>query len=302
MTNEFYKVLFNEDEWTCFASNKYGTTTYPAHSKGNREDSEFFSINPMTRQSTRAGDNVIAFRNILVEIDDYNDGSGIKKPVLPQQQLEWFQEVDLPYATLVWSGGKSYHAIISVEEGFTKEEYPNVVAAIFKVLSKNGIPNDTSVKDLSRLSRAANSLRMNTKQIQEIEDVRRRITRKELEDWLMRWDVTIETPKPPTPSTYTTGANDDVSPVRKFDTAKEWSTKKMGSYSPTMATGAHMWLMEFGYNSYRVDMSLAHAISLAQVEWGTTYISSSGGGTLNDVITKGYTWAKQKSFKQYKIR
>jgi hypothetical protein len=100
---------------------------------------------------------------------------------------------------------------------------------------------------------------------------------------------------------YTTGANDNISPLTKFNKAKEWSTNKMGIYSPTMPTGAHMWLMEFGYNSYRVDMSLARAISFAELEWGTRYISSAGGGTLNDVITKGYSWAKQKGFKQYKL-
>jgi hypothetical protein len=255
----------------------------------------------MKPQSTRANDNVIALRNILVEIDDYNDGSGKKKPVPKEQQLEWFQEVDLPYATLLWSGGKSYHAIISVEEGFTKQEYPNVVNAIYKVLSNNNIPNDTSVKDLSRLCRAAGSVRVNTRQLQKVKEVRRRITRSELLDWLNRWGVTIETPKPPTPSTYTTGANDNISPLTKFNKAKEWSTNKMGIYSPTMSTGAHMGLMEFGYNSYRVDMSLARAISFAELEWGTRYISSAGGGTLNDVITKGYSWAKQKGFKQYKL-
>jgi hypothetical protein len=301
MTDQFYKVLFNKDEWTCFGANTYGITTYPASVKGIREDSEFFSINPLRPQSTRAGDNVVAYRNFLVEIDDYNDGSGVKKPVPPQQQLDWFNEIDLPFATLLWSGGKSYHAIISVDEGFTKKEYPNVVNAIFEVLSINNIPNDTSCKDLSRLSRAANSVRLNTKQIQEVKEVRRRISRKELEDWLAKWNVRIQVPVPPTPSTYTTGANDDISPLRKFDKAKEWSTNKNGIYSPNMTTGAHMWLICYGYTSYQVDMSLDQAIRFAEIEWGAKYISSSGGGLLSKVITKGWEFAKQKQMKQYKL-
>jgi len=302
LTKEFYQVLFNEGEWTCFAPSPFGITTYPVFSKGLKEDTELFSINPMRPQSTRANDSVVAFRNILVEIDDYKDGSGEKKPVPPEQQLAWFKQIDLPFATLLWSGGKSYHAIISVEEGFSKEEYPLVVAAVFNVLKKNEIPNDTSVKDLSRLSRAANALRFDAKQIQEVKEVRRRITRQELEDWLARWDVEIAPYVPPTPSNYTTGSNDDISPLRKFQQAKEWTTSKMGVYSPTMPTGAHMWLMEFGYNTYRVDMSLQHAISFAELEWGQRYISSQGGDTLHNVITKGWTFAKQKQFKQYKIR
>ena len=76
LTRKFYETLFNDDEWTCFADyGAKGIRTYPAISKGLKEENEYFSINPMRPQSTRAGDNVVILRNILVEIDKDNNGT-----------------------------------------------------------------------------------------------------------------------------------------------------------------------------------------------------------------------------------
>ena len=260
----------------------------------------------MKPQSTRAGNSITIYRNILIEIDDYNDGSDVKKPVPREQQLNWFEEIDLPFATLIWSGGKSYHAIISVEEGFKDaNEYNKAVEAIYEVMEKNGIPNDKSVKDPSRLSRAAGALRWDPgteAQIQEVKEVRKRITRQQLDDWLSTYDVEIKPYIEPTPSTYVTGANDHISDLRKFDTANQWNSKKHNNYSPNMPTGAHIWLFNFGMQIYKVDMSVLAAISHAEGNWGVRYIGSSGGGLVADAITKGWKFAKEKNIKQWAFR
>jgi len=70
LTKQFYETLFDNDEWTCFADKgAKSVRTYPAISKGLKEENEYFSINPMRPQSTRSGSNVSVLRNILVEID-----------------------------------------------------------------------------------------------------------------------------------------------------------------------------------------------------------------------------------------
>lgn len=192
MNNEnkrFYEILFDKGEYTCFAPNKYGTKVYSAHSKGPKAETEFYSINPHIKGTTRAGANVESFRNILIEIDLDSEGNEISR----KDQEAMFQKLNIPYSTMVWSGGKSYHAIISVIEGFEdRSHYEQAVLACYRVLQNNGVPNDEQVKDPSRLSRCAGSLRFN--QLQEVHDLRGRITLHQFESWLASYDEEIKIP------------------------------------------------------------------------------------------------------------
>mgnify|MGYP005989606819 CR=1 FL=1 len=180
MTNKrFYELLFNEGEYTCFAESKYDTKLYSAHNKGPKAETQYFSINPMEKGTTRSGQNVTSFRNILIEIDRDKDGNLISR----DEQESLFLKLNIPYTTLVWSAGKSYHGIISISEGFEdRSHYDQAVLAVYRVLEKNGFPNDTQVKDPARLSRCAGSLRVN--QLQEIQDLRSRYTLNQFEKWL----------------------------------------------------------------------------------------------------------------------
>ena len=191
MNRDFYKVLFDSEDYTCFSDNVYGVKLYKANYKGPKADCEFFSINPFNKGTSRAKSNVSAFRNILVEIDQDENGN-----VIPaEKQKSMMNNIGLPYATLVWSGGKSYHAIISVDEGFEDlAEYEQAVKAVYRVLAKNNITNDTQVKDPGRFSRAAGAVRMNTKQLQEVAEVKQRITRKQFDSWLNYHDEEVREP------------------------------------------------------------------------------------------------------------
>ena len=188
-SKRFYEILFDAGEYTCFAPNKFGTKTYSALSKGPKEETEFFSINPHVKGSTRAGSNISSFRNILIEIDKDSNGE-----IIPREtQLKMFDDLNVPFATMVWSGSKSFHAIISIAGGFEdRAHYSQAVAACYRVLQKNGVPNDEQVKDPSRLSRAANGLRFN--KLQEIEELRHRITLHQFEKWLEKFGEKIEEP------------------------------------------------------------------------------------------------------------
>ena len=161
----FWKTLFDADEQTCFASTLYGTAvckvTTGAHLGG-----QFFSINPL--QANRKDSNVTKFRNVLIEFDG----------MATTNQMELIKAI--PYSTLVWSGGKSYHAIVSLEEPCTnRREYDALVRRIYAALP--GV--DPANKNPSRFSRIPGVMRDNGN-LQELVDVVCRRSSSELDKWL----------------------------------------------------------------------------------------------------------------------
>lgn len=184
LVKEFYNVLFDKDEYTCFADSTKETQIQSVSRQGVKTDKQYFSINPIIKGKTRSKHNVSQFRNILVEIDKDPDGNHIPREI----QKKMFSKIGIPYATLVWSAGKSLHGIISLEEPFEDiVEYNQAVQAVYRVLQKNKIWNDESVKDAARFSRAAGALRIGTREFQPVEQVKNRITRQEFDDWLERY-------------------------------------------------------------------------------------------------------------------
>lgn len=170
----FWKILFDPEESTCFASTIYGTAICKVDT-GIHLPGRFFSINPL--KSNRTDANVTCYRNILLEFDD----------MPPAEQLELLKPV--PFTTLVWSGGKSFHAIISLEEPCkTRKEYDSLVRRIYKVMPSV----DKANKNPSRFSRMPGKVRDNG-QLQELRDVICRRTRGELDAWLGPAPVEAET-------------------------------------------------------------------------------------------------------------
>lgn len=157
----FFEVLFDKDDYTCFSPNKYGTSVGAWVA-----DVQFFSINPM--HTSRLDANVTKYRNLLIEFD--------KVPL--EEQLELCKTI--PYSTLLFSGGKSYHAIISLETPLETESQYRVLAE--KIYDK--VPQaDRTVKNPSRFSRAPNYMR-DTGMRQTIIDVKTRVPTEHVFSWL----------------------------------------------------------------------------------------------------------------------
>lgn len=166
MIKKFYETLFEPEERTCFSSDCYSTFLHDItpFSFGR----SFFVINPM--RFSRADDNVTSFRNILVEFDEGTIES----------QYEHLTNSGVPYSTLVFSGGKSLHAIISLEWPFTnKEEYKKFAKAIYAKIGNV----DTANSNPSRFSRAPGAMRDNGKE-QTLLEVHERVPLAELLQWL----------------------------------------------------------------------------------------------------------------------
>lgn len=172
MNQDFFNTLFNcaEDDKSDLVAHCwdiYKGIGWDSADLAYQYDAEYFCINALDGKA-RKDSNVTSFRNILVEFDK----------LTPEAQLHELAMV--PYATLVWSGNKSYHAIISLEEPCaTREEY----AALVRRIQAKLPDMDKATSNPARLSRTPGAERSNG-QVQKLISVRGRVSRAVVEEWL----------------------------------------------------------------------------------------------------------------------
>ena len=131
---------------------KYGDDFASALGRYNPEGGAWIRFNPLDGKGVR-NDNVAEFRYALVESDSMDLG----------RQRAIIEELELPVAALVHSGGKSLHAIVRVDaKDF--DEYRKRVEYLYGVCRKNGLDIDTQNKNPSRLSRMPGCMRNGRKQ------------------------------------------------------------------------------------------------------------------------------------------
>lgn len=116
------------------------------------EAGAWIRFNPLDGKGVK-NDNVTEFRFALVE----SDAEDIEK------QNAIIRELELPVATLVFSGKKSIHAIVRVDAA-NYDEYRKRVEYLYEVCRKNGLKVDTQNKNPSRLSRMPGVMRNGKKQ------------------------------------------------------------------------------------------------------------------------------------------
>lgn len=109
-------------------------------------------FNPLDGKGV-TNENVTAYRYALVESD--------KMDVAEQNAM--IRELELPVACLVYSGGKSIHAIVHIDAG-SYEEYRRRVDFLYSVCEKNGLVIDKQNRNPSRLSRLPGAVRRGHKQ------------------------------------------------------------------------------------------------------------------------------------------
>lgn len=80
-----------------------------------------------------------------------------------EKQNAIIRELELPVACLVYSGGKSIHAIVKVDAN-TYDEYRKRVDYIYSICKKNGLDIDSQNRNPSRLSRMPGVMRKGRKQ------------------------------------------------------------------------------------------------------------------------------------------
>lgn len=167
--------LFNEGEWIVLGKTKYDVNSQPiADLPADKSGYQFFTLNPIMEGKTRADKHVKVFRNFLVEFDG----------LTLEEQKQEIVESGLPWATITFSGGKSYHCVISLQDPCkNEEEYRELVTWIYDAMPHA----DPSCKNPSRFSRIEGGINASTCTKQGgIYACRpgERITQKELIAWL----------------------------------------------------------------------------------------------------------------------
>lgn len=109
-------------------------------------------FNPMNGNGAKNSD-VTSYRYALIESDKMS----------VSKQIAMIRALELPVAALVYSGGKSVHAIVHVDAD-TFKEYQQRVQFIYEICEKNGFKVDTQNKNPSRLSRMPGEYRGDKKQ------------------------------------------------------------------------------------------------------------------------------------------
>jgi len=109
-------------------------------------------FNPLDGRGVK-NENVTGFRYALIESDSMDLG----------EQNALIRELELPVACLVYSGGKSLHAIVHVDAS-SYEEYRTRVDYLYTVCEKNGMKVDKQNRNPSRLSRLPGATRNGRKQ------------------------------------------------------------------------------------------------------------------------------------------
>lgn len=110
-------------------------------------------VNPLDGQGCK-NENVTEYRYALLECDTQE----------LTQQNALIRQLELPCAALVYSGGKSLHAIVHIDAA-DKPEYQRRVEYLYKVCEKNGLQPDRAAKNENRLSRLPGVQRGEKKQV-----------------------------------------------------------------------------------------------------------------------------------------
>lgn len=107
----------------------------------NPEAGAWIRFNPMDGKGVK-NENVTEFRYALVESDNMS----------LEKQNAIMQELELPISAMLYSGGKSIHALVKVDAA-DYNEYRKRVDYLYDVCKKNGLKVDNQNRNPSRLSR-----------------------------------------------------------------------------------------------------------------------------------------------------
>lgn len=176
MKRDYLKAIFDDGDLVCPSDTAFDVETYAIEQVSDADAAfEFVCINPFKANTTRRDENVLTFRNILVEMD------GIS---LTEQTELIESKFSMPFTTKVFSGGKSFHYVISLEDPIkTLEHYRQVAQLLMDVLEVA----DKKCKNPSRFTRMAGANREDKGGVlQELIQVRDRVQLKSLMEFITR--------------------------------------------------------------------------------------------------------------------
>jgi hypothetical protein len=179
---QFLAILFRPGEATCFGETPNETSVSWL---GAQIEAPWVCVNPLDPtidhcpveeyhrpdRPRRADCNVVARRNFLIEFDN---GTSLS------EQMAAVEKVGLPWSTCVFSGSKSYHFVVALEDALTAEEYRAAAYRLYPAIPQA----DQKTKNPSRFTRLAGAENSKTGKTQELVGTRGRVSVDEFFAWL----------------------------------------------------------------------------------------------------------------------
>jgi hypothetical protein len=187
-TQDFFKLLFNANEKVCVQNSLYATepvpleevlggkvTLIPKDPKYtkivNSDKLIMVALNPM--KGFRCDEGVDKFRSFLVELD-----VGTLK-----EQINTINHLKMPFTAQVFSGNKSIHTVITLDEDLKdRTQYGLIAQWIFAIITTA----DKACANPSRCVRIPEVFREPGKR-QRLVRLKKRVSHKELFAWLHKW-------------------------------------------------------------------------------------------------------------------
>ncbi|MBX9766965.1 MAG: hypothetical protein K2X47_06820 [Bdellovibrionales bacterium] len=167
-------LIFDEDETVCSSSTVFATPS-KSQSEVSAEDA-FLTINPV--KGFRRLADVTAFRSFLVEIDpkgwDQVDAHEQKR--LLEWQTEYIRRSGLPYSASIFSGNKSIHFLVVLDEPFQNhDEYKFHFRWLSNILGEVDVQAGNAIIGV----RVPGHVRSDTGKMQRLDCVKGRVPREE---------------------------------------------------------------------------------------------------------------------------
>lgn len=172
-----YRLKAQQKEITISDAISYALGDY------NRDAGAWIRFNPFDGQGVK-NVNVTDFRFALVESDS----------IKPGMQEALIRELELPVAALVFSGGKSIHAVVHIDAE-SMDEYKKRVQNLYQVCKKNGLQVDDADRNPSRLSRLPGVWRKDRKQFLIATNIGKS-SYEEWVEWIAGLDDNLPDPEP----------------------------------------------------------------------------------------------------------
>lgn len=237
--------------------------------------------------------NVTAYRNFAIEFD----ADTLK------DQVEKLKISKMPYSAVVFSGKKSLHCPIALEEAVTVSEYTAIFDAIEATLLKYNLQLDPHCSNPNRLTRAPGQIRFDVEVEQKLVTINGTIPNQTLFDWFeendVNWKDYIPAPRPPREEWSGPG---NAADEERWDVANKFTEKKHKKYNPCANTGNWVWLFDLGTNIYKTDLDIESGIRMTESNFGTTSDGSGGTFNIEIPIRKGWQWADKNRVEKVTIQ
>lgn len=197
MTKQARNLLFDPEDIVGYKIQPYDSSVLPYTPLA-----QFFVINALSSYKNATNSNCRKLRSFLIEMDT---GS------LQQQERYIEGKKELPFTTKTYSGGKSIHYIVTLEQPVSEPQYREYWKTLRKVLRDSKGAVDTSNSNPARLSRVPGAVRHDGGLEQTLIETHTRVPNDAWEKWLKTH-----------PSNYLLFMEQDQEVMYQKDTNKNW--------------------------------------------------------------------------------